>query len=162
MPKYQYTYTFDYNTCDVSLSAEITLPQFFKHNNDKEASHAADELNVRFILLNDSAVIKYLNNEVVADKNTPWVKITKLKDGRRKTMGQPLSVDDITRLKKMGILEETLFSKEYILSEKDYEPIEFSPAHVYQSLCAVANHQNFGVSSGFNFEKIAYGVRIQE
>lgn len=158
---YQYEFDFDYE--DILLEIVLVKPDNF--NSEKEALAAAEMIEARCVLFPD--YIQFFADEAgfrLSDKDRIGFTISftakVLNASAKKRLGKPLSSQDIELLKKQGILMDTVFSDQYMISPEDFDPINWPVAEIYQYLLRDnvprVEYQN---QKGFSFEYSSFAVK---
>lgn len=129
--KYRISYGLQYDAWELA----VQLPELELYESEEEARRISEEQTVSALLTADAIFLFYgkLVQKLLPEQRE-FYQFSFLKEKTYDRLGPPLSPEDIDRLIEKDMLEEILFSSQYILTEDDYTEFQGDLSDAYREI----------------------------
>lgn len=129
--KYRVSYGLQYDEWELA----VQLPELEEYGSEEEARKKSEDRMVSALLTADAIFLFYGRT---VQKLLPYQKefyhFSFLNEKAYDRLGPPLSPEDIDRLIEKDLLEEVIFSSQYMLTDADYVEFQGDLSDVYREL----------------------------
>lgn len=129
--KYRISYGLQYDAWELA----VQLPELEMYESEEEARRISEEQTVSALLTADAIFLFYgkLVQKFLPEQRE-FYQFSFLKEKAYDRLGPPLSPEDIDKLIEKDMLEEVIFSSQYILTEDDYAEFQGDLSEVYREI----------------------------
>lgn len=129
--KYRISYGLQYDAWELA----VQLPELEMYESEEEARRKSEEQTVSALLTADAIFLFYGKlAEKLLPEQREFYQFSFLKENVYDRLGPPLTPEDIDRLIEKDMLEEVIFSSQYILTEDDYVEFQGNLSEAYREI----------------------------
>lgn len=129
--KYRISYGLQYDAWELA----VQLPELELYESEEEVRRISEEQTVSALLTADAIFLFYgkLIQKFLPEQRE-FYQFSFLKEKAYDRLGPPLSPEDIDKLIEKDMLEEVIFSSQYILTENDYAEFQGDLSEAYREI----------------------------